>query len=193
MNVGFPSWTDVGIPLEFINMVKKLPPCHFLDILVHHLVYRKNWTIHYIYHCAQCRYIYRPEKSSEEVVQCLNCKGQQLYCVPHLQSSRMVLQYSQKTSNRLFDIIDIMTHRFMCYFSTPPSSLNCGWDTEEATLYCQFPGGDIIRDISPRQCIIKAAILCPYLWNNFNWDNDNGTESINHFSPILNTLVGKMD
>ena len=179
----FPSWHDVAMPLTLIESVKRLPPCYFLDSLVHQLVMGNKRKPQYTYTCDTCGCSHRPEKATDEVVHCPECDGQQMRCAASWRFTKEIQPFSRSSYVSLAKLISSMRGNFICYFGEMPKYMNCGWDVSGG-LYCQFQGGELVCDTTPRLCIVKAAILCPYLWNN-SFNDKTDTIHGEHLAPIL--------
>lgn len=184
----YPTWADVYVPQVLVNSIKTMPPCYLLDSLVHQLIYRNQRRATYIYHCGVCGYPFRPERNSEEISGCLSCNSAQVSATTQMRFSKEVLPYSKRT-RLLPDVLDNWKTRYIHYFRAHPGYiwLDCGW--EEFNVYAQLRGGERIIDTSPRLCLIKAAILCPYLWDGeFDWNSltKRDISKFEHLAPILN-------
>lgn len=200
-----PTWEDMGVPLELVNSIKTLPPCYLLDSLVYQLVYRHNRKPVFSFQCMRCSAIHRPERSSEDITECEQCGNTTLRCSGTMRWSREVPSYSRKNgSGSLESLITKMYDNYDDYFvftgrhkGSFRDWLDCGWNTHNFNLYAQFIGGEKVETTSPRLCIIKAAILCPYLWDTkFDWNGNENQDTIRPISPILhnychNGWIGK--
>ena len=183
-----PSWADVSIPQSIVYSVNELPPCYFMDSLVHQLVYRHKRKPQFTYTCQRCGFAYRPEQSSEEIACCQRCSSMLLRVVSNWRWGKEVPCYSRKNTHKLQGIIGAMRDLYITYFGTPAATIiNCGWEDDYG--YCQFSGGDKVYDRSVRMCIVKSAVLCPYIWDmSFDWSQPPHEDTVNteHISPILN-------
>jgi len=86
------------------------------------------------------------------------------------------------------DVIEAMELNFHSYFHYLPRRLiDCGW--EDGIIYCQFSQGYKVKEVvsRPRMAILKAAVLCPYLWDT-NWKPKDGVTT--KFSQIIRLLCG---
>lgn len=179
-------WKDVCVPSSLVNSIKALPPCVFLDTLVYQLVFRNKRRAQHHYACDVCGYHWRPQRMSEEVTYCLSCNSPRLRTTSTLRFGKEVPAYSKKTG--LFqDVLIGMKTNYLTYFGVAPTPMvDCGWDGDK--VYAKFAGGESIIDLSPRMCLIKAVICCPFLWDrSFDWSQAKGVDKVNtdHISPIL--------
>lgn len=182
-----PTWEDVSIPDSVVNSIKPLAGCYYLDSLLHQFVYRYKRKPQHTYACRQCGFCYKPDRSSEEIACCPICQCGRMRVTSVWRWGKEVPPYT-RTNRDLNEIIDKMSVNYISYFGTAPTPIiNCGWASD--CVYCQFKGGNLVRDYSSRLCFAKAAILCPYLWDTkFDWNlpKTMDTISIEHFSPIAN-------
>lgn len=173
-----PTWKDMSIPGMLVYSIKTLPACYMIDSLVFQLVYRNRRRPLRTYFCNKCGHVHRPERSSEEISGCPKCESLLVHCSVQWRWSREVPSYSRKTGHKFDNIYEAMFHNYVVYFKAtpPPNFFDCGWGDNH--LYAQFAGGELVTGDSPRLCIAKAAILCPYLWDK---------EAADQLSPILHT------
>ena len=186
----YPSWEDVGIPLLLVNSIKTLPPCYMLDSLVHQLAFRGKRRPQYVYRCDRCGNQWRPERNSEEVTSCPKCGSYQVCCTPQLRFGKEIPSYTKRI-HHLNEVIRNVLINYVSYFKVePPEKLvDVGWG--ELNVYAQFLGGERVVEISPKLCLYRAVILCPYLWDNsFDWTEDSRTDTLNveHICPILHNF-----
>lgn len=186
----YPTWSDVSVPEDLLNSLKKISGVT-LDYLVHQMVFRnKRRTIHR-YTCYTCRKSFEPNRASEEISACSDCNGTKLTAYPDF---RFLKPPNIAFSNKMLETtIHKMEDNFAYYFNKEPTNIfDCGW--EDGKSYCIFKGGEKAYSLNPRLSVLKASILCPYLWNNrFDWNEKKGnnTKNVNHLSPILNMMIIK--
>lgn len=182
-----PTWEDVGVPLTVVNSIKRLPACYFLDSLVYQLVYRNKRRATYIYYCDNCGKGYKPDRASEEITDCVECGCKKMRCAGTWRWGKDIPHYSRSFYNLNY-LISAMQSNYH-YYHAKTIELDCGWKTTK--LYCQFSDGELATSLSPRICLIKAAILSPFLWDmSFNWTEMPNCDKINTdlISPIFHNF-----
>jgi hypothetical protein len=187
----YPSWEDVCVPSELVYSIKTLQgPSPLLDSLIFQLVSRNIRRPNFTYHCGNCGYAWRPERTSEEVTYCLNCSSKKLHSSASLRFNKEVPRYSAR--NNLSVVLSNFENSYIRYFKIAPEKLvDCGW-TDFPNVYCQAAGGEMITDRSPRLCILKSLICCPFLWDfSFDWNEfpNFAIMGVDHIGPILSNLT----
>lgn len=188
--VNHPSWEDVHVPSELIYSIKILQgPATILDTLISQLVNRNLRRPAFVYQCGHCGYSWRPARSSEEVTYCINCSSKRLQTTASLRFSKDVSRYSARGNLR--SVLSNFEANYTRYFGVHPEKpIDCGW-TVFPNVYCQATGGEMIIDKSPRLCILKSLICCPFLWDfSFDWNGmpNFATLGADHIGPILSAL-----
>lgn len=185
-----PTWADVGVPSALLYSVKTLPACGFLDRLVHRLVFRQQQRPSFTYTCDFCGFIWRPERASEEVSCCLQCRRSRIRAAPRLGYAKSVPPYTRRVT-WLDNVWPKLAEHYAYYFGEVPSPLiDVGWD--RGVGYAQLVSGERVSDVSPRMCLVRAMLLTPFLWDrSFDWNSAKGTDNVNveHLSPVLAQLV----
>jgi DNA-directed RNA polymerase subunit RPC12/RpoP len=188
----YPTWSDVGVPQQLVDYIKELPPGGFLDSLVHQFVYRGTRRPSYLYRCARCGYKYRPERALEEIACCPQCQNTLLTRSSRVSWFREVNYYS-RSDHRIPTIINIVYNSYRYYFGEWITSVveDCGWNEEDDLVHFKFFGGERFEDVSPKMCLLKAAVLCPYLWDTtFNWNVPRGDDCVHVevLGPLFSSL-----
>lgn len=199
----YPTWQDVAIPLTLVNSIKGLRECYALDAMVYQLVVHARRKPALSYHCLHCNFINKPDRNSEDVFDCASC-GNRTFKVSAKWRWRKDIPYYCRFApipihQEVISFLEIMTENYTKYFSGQPECIvDCGWDTKTTSVYAQFLGGEKVVEQSPRLCLVKAALLCPYLWDaKFDWHNDGNNNIItSHLTPIFhyfcnNSWIGK--
>ena len=175
----YPTWNDVGVPEIIVNCLKKGHPQlnSALDFLVTQLVYGKPKTPIFLYTCHACHYRYSPNRASEEYTTCHNCQGHLIGCYPHC-------KFKDINIVRVNDLVAEMRKLYVQRFREPIAEIvDCGWG--ESGTYAKFAGGDMVLG-PPRQCLMRAALACPYVWEPLFTKDDAG-ERLPH---ILSVFAG---
>lgn len=189
----FKTWNDVFVPEVLVQKIHSLGPGRIMDSLVHQIVFKKKRRPVKIYSCNKCGEIYIPNKSTEEISFCEQCSSWDMCCRVDFKFSLPVPFYSNQSKQ--FDLEKIyieLQNAFIYYYKEKPTDqkfINCGW--KEGIVYCKFLGGEECTGFDPRSCMIKSAILCPYLWDfSFNWSEkkDEDIENTDHLTPILRKI-----
>lgn len=188
--VNHPSWEDVRVPSELIYSIKILQgPAPILDTLIFQLVHRNIRRPTFVYQCGQCGFSWRPERTSEEVTYCLSCSSKRLQTTANLRFGKDIPRYSARGNLR--NVLVSFEGNYTRYFGVRPEKpIDCGW-TDFPNVYCQATGGEMIIDRSPRLCILKSLICCPFLWDfSFDWNEmpNSVTMGVDHIGPILSAL-----
>jgi hypothetical protein len=161
-----PTWQEVGLHPHFVNLLRGLRAGPAFDSVIQQVVMRKFYKMQYQYKCGSCRWVELSYRSSEEVAVCASCGGTKMTCTMTMSPAET------PTYSRRADIDPVMLkmrENYEAYFKSPPPEwfCNCGWDSNSDMVYCQFVGGDSV--LQPlrviRFAILKAAILCPFLWD----------------------------
>ena len=177
------SWKDVGVPAACVDYVKG-PLCtfEFLNFLEKMLV--KNVPVRepFSYSCDNCGHIYRPGKSTDNVACCVECgcyriRGRKDVRLSKSSQNPMLSHHSVKS------IFGNMGTNYVCYHQKQPRSPDIGIHDQDR-FYCQFDGGEMVIESNPKISVIKAAILCPYLWDS-KFDFGNGKR---YLSVILSQI-----
>lgn len=191
--VKFPNWRDVGVPNALISTIRNMPPCFLLDTLVYQLIFHYTKKLQITYHCEVCGYQYVPTRSTEEVAQCINCGKRRVFSTQeYIFPKDKVPLYSRNPQYNILDIIYQMDKNYIRRWKQENNTFDWNWSKNYYEV--QFCGGDSVQDPAPRQAVIKAAVLVPYLWDSmFDWDNDQPREVINqkYFSHLFNQWTSK--
>lgn len=162
-----------------------MEPCHFLDTLVHQLVFRNRRLAKFTYYCDTCGYRWVPERTSEEITSCQKCHNFKVRSSPQIGFAKEI------TRRPMDEILNQMRLNYLYYFGIIPTSIvDAGWtcDSPWPEVYAQFLGGDRTTDYSPKTCLVKAVILTPFLWDrSFDWSQTKGIDKVNtdHLGPML--------
>lgn len=183
------SWEGEGIPDALIKLIKASGPSYFLDVLVHHFVFRNRYRIYKTFYCSNCHYSKSVERYHDEVTYCYSCGSQLLYCTQTIDFPKKVLNYSRTNEVSLFDIVEQMDNNFIILLKRHLfSQFSCGMLSDGRT-YCKFPFGMTVVDSLQRVCLLKAAILCPYLWKSMNEWCEIERNCNQHFSPLIRAVT----
>jgi len=216
--IRYPTWEDVGIPRIMVNAVHALPAGGVLDYLVLNRVFRFNVRAQYVYQCTKCGYDKRMGRHYEDYSCCEKCGSNMICSTAYWRMGKDKMEaYSQK-ENLAAKVIQQMPIVYSQYFRDHPPDefIKCEWewDTGEVQVpkpipaygrydssnaeegfkppplfAVQFCCGERVVTASQVYSICKAAVLCPFLWDDcFDWKHlipkDQGRE--NHLLPLLN-------
>jgi ribosomal protein L37AE/L43A len=181
----YPMWRDFDIPDSIVNAIMRTNQQSLLGFLVNDRVFRQENKVSYQYECLRCGHTKQVTRQYEDYSSCEKCRSEAVHGTPHWKEYRG----SVKAVNNMeaIRIISQMTVNQDRYFGVlEPKPVEVIW--ENGGFVAQFIGGERVLDASPTNAVAKAAILCPYLWdNNFNWrdgiKNDRGNDL--HISHII--------
>jgi DNA-directed RNA polymerase subunit RPC12/RpoP len=183
-----PTWQEVGIPAILIDSIKQMKPCFLLDSLVHQIVFHNVKKLKLLYICMNCGKQYEPERNSEDISECESCGHRGICATQSLRFTKeKIPSYSRSNFCSLFDIIRIMDENYSQYFRVnKKTSLDWDW---EGQYKVQFLGGDVAHATAPRVAVVKASLLCPYLWDSFyNWNTNSHRDALEqkYISQFIN-------
>lgn len=181
----YPTWRDFDIPQGLVEVVKHLGRPDKLGFLVNDRVFRLENKINYQYECLRCGHSKIVTRQYEDYSSCDKCRSESVHGIPFWKECRN----SDKAEINLdvSKIINQMNANHFHYFGEFVENIaSVRWDKNCFTS--KFIGGEEVHDVSPVRSVAKAAILCPYLWdNNFNWcnkiKNDRGNDL--HVSHLI--------
>lgn len=162
----YPSWSEVNVPNDLVHSIKLSGQGYFIDSLVYQLLFFAKRKAVYGYSCGHCDFRWKPERSYEEINSCQKCHSPRIYCNSiQYRFSKQVPQYSKICAWE--DIIAQYEINHFTHFGAHPKEnyIDVGWD-KEGYAYAQIEGGERVNDFSQRVCLLKAFVLCPYLWDN---------------------------
>jgi len=171
--IAYPTWADMGVPGILVQTIRTMPPCFLLDSLVYQLVFHHPKRLQITYSCEVCGYKYIPTKITEEVAQCINCGGKRVFSTQdYIFPKDKVPTYSRNALYNILDIIHVMEDNHQKRWDTEESGA-FDWDWINNHYHVRFYGGEVAIDMHPRQALLKAAVLVPYLWDSlYDWGNN---------------------
>lgn len=180
----YPSWDDVGIPAFVVNCIKDMPASGTLDVLIHQMVFRHRRKPQFTYWCDGCTFRYIPQRQHEEYAACGNCGGQKLRCEATMRFPPDTVPGYSRSYTRFNSLLRQMSDNHIITFGDPAERvIDCGWRDE--MLYSRFEGGIEVEGDKPRLCLMKSALLVPYLWDIAKADEPTGGD---HFSQVFAQL-----
>lgn len=187
----YPTWEEVNVPSGLVDYIRHSLVSRFLDLLIHQIVIRNRRRPVRIYTCNECGYAHIPDRSTEEISSCVECSNWEMSSVADLKFTKSVPHYSSKAID-LAIVFSSLEKNFQYYFEESSEDLiQCGWD--DSMTYCQFLGGERVSTPNTRLSVLKAAVLCPYLWDfRFDWrSKKDEIIDVEHLTPIINRLISK--
>lgn len=200
-----PSWNDVSIPKFLVENIRNNFSNHLISYLVLNRVFRFEIKPQYNYWCRNCDYRKQNVRAYEEYSVCENCGSQDfLTTTPIWRMGKD--RASNVNENLVPHILQRMEENYKIYFNKkelPSNFVELEWlygvaetsnpdNEEEKVVYtkarAKFVCGEEIEAESQSQAVAKAAILCPFLWDElFDWkygvQKDKGRET--HLLPLL--------
>ena len=194
-SIKYPTWSDVGVPVVMADSIKAMKPCFLLDSLVYQVVFHNIKRMQLLYSCDVCSRTYVPERNSEEVVDCGFCGNRSIHATQSLRFDKeKIPSYSRTDYCSLFEIIRTMDENYSRYFKLRRQRNSLDWDWENRQYKIQFLGGEAACGSTPRITVVKAALLCPYLWDSlYNWSNDTQRDKTEqkHISHFINQWTSR--
>jgi ribosomal protein L37AE/L43A len=181
----YPAWKDFDIPQGVVDAIRRTNTDSLLGFLVNDRVFRAENKISYQYECFRCGHSKIVSRQYEDYSSCEKCRSEATHGIPFWKESRG----GDKAQSNLdaSRIIAQMTLNYSKYFGSIDFEIaDIKWDV--GGFLSKFVCGEGVFDASPERSVAKAAILCPFLWdNNFNWrdniKNDRGNDL--HISHII--------
>lgn len=189
----YPTWEEVGVPSLIVNSIKDASPCPLLDNLIYQLVFKNSRKPQLTFTCDNCGDQFRG-KQHDNIAECVSCGSSLIHCNANLKFGKEIPQWTNHAKHSMMKISDLLSQMNSNHLLwmlarkkriNHPYSVNCGWKND--IPYCQFSGGDKVEDNSPRLCVIKAAIVCPWLWDiATDWREEYRDKIFgDHLSPII--------
>jgi len=217
--ITYPTWSDVNIPQSLIHDVRRLGTGIILDYLILNRIYRFQIKAQYVYTCQSCGYQKRISRNYESYLQCEQCRSGLISSLANWRMGKDRIEgWSRKTNDGLLrKTIRQMSANYTHYFRDypPEDFLKCDWvmkkpsfdipengvawgqnspdlmdlPSEMPSFAAKFCCGEQVVGGNQQICIYKAAVLCPFLWDDcFDWKylspKDSGRET--HIFPVLN-------
>jgi hypothetical protein len=174
--MNYPTWQEVGMSVSVVNLLKRITPTSVPIKLINQLILNKPKKSSLTYECTKCGYRHFTFKMYEEYSQCERCFSRLICCYAKTAIKKTHEGY-EDLANKIDEIVLAMkcNHSFYTNAHLDDKIIDCGWAGDK--VYCKFAGGEMVRGNLPKFCIIKAALLCPYLWDlaKFNQKQENGT------------------
>lgn len=181
----YPTWRDFDIPQGVVDAIRRTSNNSLIAFLTNDRVFRNENKINYQYECFKCGHAKVVTRQYEDYSSCEQCRSESTHGTPFWKECRG----NSKITDNLdaSRIVSQMTLNYAKYFGVVEFEIaDIKWDN--SGFLSKFLGGESAFDGSPERSAAKAAILCPYLWdNNFNWrdgiKNDRGNDL--HISHLI--------
>lgn len=195
--IQFPTWKSVGLPSNFVRVISNAEH-RWLDFLILNRVFRQPVKSKFTYSCRSCgrgKNIYR---IYEDYSRCDRCHSFLISCQPSWNFYRNdVRHYSEDSDNYVSSVIARMQQNFIMYFQMSPSDDFINFvpkfsQNREAVFTAKFICGDAVCDNKPGIAILKASVLCPFLWDDaYDWKNEYfRDESLqSHITPMIKQMI----
>lgn len=158
----YPSWDDVGVPALVLKCLKRLRQGPVLDDLLHCVVFRNRRRVYHTWECSCCGHAYTAIRQHEEYRECEACVSTLISCSTAIAWAKNPPAHLRFTLSQTANLVAQMSRNHLNEFGDSGVVVDCGWGVRG--VYCQFQGGDLVKDKSPRLALLRSAILCPYLW-----------------------------
>jgi hypothetical protein len=181
----FPSWKDVGVPNFIIENIKHIRSAQFLGYLVLNRVFRYEVKPQYNYHCRNCDYRKQNVRAYEDYSVCESCGYNDISAFPIWRMGKDkatpisemsvpgILQMLEENYNVYFqkeipeDFIDVQWRYAVIKTPMPDGEVD---KMVYSKAYAKFACGEEVEAESHSFAVAKAAILCPFLWDDlFDW------------------------
>lgn len=214
--VVYPTWSQVGVPPSIVESIKRLPSGMLLSYLVLNRVFRFDVKAQYKYHCDNCGLHKLVNRVYDDYTRCEKCgKTNTLRSSPLWRMGKdNIVRIDEGYAA---SILQRMHENYAAYFNCypPEGFLNSAWmldmnvslprrepalgslapevkDKRRAKVQAAFICGDTVEASQQSLAIAKAAVLCPFLWDDlFDWrygiTKDRGRET--HLTPLINMWV----
>lgn len=214
-SIQYPSWSDVGLPTLIIDGLRNLGPSRILDYLILNRVMRFHIRAQYVYECHHCGATKRMHRHFEDYSSCERCNSNLISSTANWRMGKDKIEPYSSDECFIPPIIQQMPTVYGNYFRDhpPENFLKCEWVVDrkitipqndhawdsyrghhseipsDAPMFAaQFCCGE--RVLAPVQttAICKAAILCPFLWDDcFDWKHITfkGKSHAVHITPLL--------
>lgn len=175
------TWNDVWLPLDMLSYIKNCNNTSMLENIVHLIIMRATPKLSYIYICQECSHVHQPERVNEEVSFCPNCQSYQISYQARVSGITPINQKKKEIfSSKMTGLINQVYLLHSSYFGINPDPedfFKCGFSPQ--MYWAQFTNGDVGESRSPKIAVMKAAILCPFVWDlNFEFENKKITPAV---------------
>jgi ribosomal protein L37AE/L43A len=189
----YPTWKSVGLSKNFVSTIFNADN-RWLDFLVQMKVNKHRIRSQFRYTCQNCGKKKTIHRIYEDYSICDKCSSTLISCQPAWTfiKSDDLTRYSDNCDEYVASIISKMQLNYRTYFEEehPTDFMNFYSKViGNETLFCaKFICGSESIAAQPGKAIIKAAVLCPFIWDDvFDWKNgyrrDDEMES--HITPII--------
>lgn len=188
-----PGWKDVGLPPGFVAILKGLSDFHSLESLVYDRIMHHGRTLQYTYHCGVCGHVHRAKRVTDDYGQCGNnrCRSRAIRGVPSLKPmSRTSPPGACMTDDFAQKVIEAMRVNYDLYFGQKFQPQELVQFRYESSFRAQFLGGEETCAGAISVCIIRAALLVPFVWDTrFDWRDHRRRVRPGPLVPTLAELV----
>ena len=224
-SINYPSWQDVGVPVFFVDYLRRMGQGGTLDYLILNRVFRFNVRAQYVYECKNCGHTKSLHRHFEDYSTCEKCGEHKITSTAYWRMGKDKCEPYSQRDGLVSKIIQQMATDYGQYFrDVPPDDfVDCGWEWNKNGVEIPKTGpafGKLSSDpeaeqvesnfgpkpsfamkfccgekvVAPNQIVsvCRAAILCPFLWDDcFDWkymvQRDHGRET--HILPLLYMLA----
>lgn len=188
------TWQDVGISQYFLDILRSLKPGDFLDCAIAMYVFDHNPKLNIKYACSGCGYSKTLQRIHEDYPCCVKCGNSTIYATP-LIAYKEFMSYSDGEVE-ISKIITALHKKYRSYYNVMPDkdsfiNFNIDFLNNNSIYTAQFLSGEQVTANSLSFAICKAAILCPFIWDNtYDWKSCSKKEPMKqtHISNLLYLL-----
>lgn len=201
----YPNWKDVGLSPYFVENLRALCIGDKIDFLIANKVYKDILRSQFKYYCNNCGKSKNSNRIYEDYSKCENCGSYKISCISDWKYP-MLDECDPFSSDNSFvsPILVRMQYNYKMYFGELPPEKFLDFSTA-FKKYCndsyphfkaQFICGEEVEEISASLAVCKAALLCPFIWDDvFDWKNryrrDESRKT--HIIPIIFHMSNCMD
>jgi len=172
----FPTWKDVELPEQFIQVIKSLNDCYTIEQLICEKVFHYFRRLQYVYICGVCGFQYKAQKSIDDYALCTRCQSRAIYATQYLKSwSSNYAPGCSLTEDFGHEVLVKMRNNYAFYSHKdvedyPPEEIvTFNW-TKNRSVMARFVGGELVEENNSPSALCKAALLVPFLWDRcFSW------------------------
>lgn len=186
------SWNDVGVSEVFLNKHIRSAESenmkHFpISYLIHHFVFHNRFKPIGLYACVKCRHKHHSSTDYETHSVCLKC-GHKVLSLTKILNFKCKKDYT--LGRNVKDVILKINENYSAYFKKPSGDiLKTSWNHGIGLFESEFVDiGEKVYDKNSNFSIVKAALLCPFLWDT-KFDFNTKTRHKHDVSSFVSRLI----
>lgn len=215
-SIAYPTWKDVGIPEVVVSFIKNMSMSNMLSYLVTNRVFRFMVKSRYTYRCRSCDYS-KNIRIFESYDRCEACGSRQIFAVSSYVMGKdqcraldeniipIIIQKMNENYSCYFKRYPPQNFFYLAWclqhVEIAQQEVALGADAphdeeeeefrlpeQRPSVSVQFASGERVESSSQTLAVCKAAVLCPFLWDDlYDWKYHVHKDR-NRETPILPLL-----